>query len=210
MKVPGTNVSLLSHTSVLSCASWSLPAGPGVCAGFNLEPDSTCHHCYAAQGRYRMRNVQDAQAARLQWWKRSGAEEKIRTLSTAIRSEAFSVPYFRVFDSGDFTVAEDVHIWREIARACPEVKFWISTRAWRDPACRAALEQFSEPNVVIRHSDRNGAEHKSQVVTEGFGCPKQQVGSCGEAKCRACWDPNVQSIEYKRHGNRVNWKGRAA
>lgn len=217
-KVPNTRVSLLSNTSAMSCASWSLPAGPSVCAGFSLRPDSPCTGCYAAQGRYGMRNVQDAQAARLEWWNRSDDSTVIETMVSAIARACKRRPYFRVFDSGDFTLPRDVARWQAIAARLPNVRFWIPTMVWnaryqRD-AFRACLLDLAQlPNVCIRVSAGGATDcplPTSSVADSGIGCPKQSAGDCESAGCRACWDKSVPSITYRRHGARVNWRKRLA
>lgn len=217
--VPGTNVSLLTKNRHLDCYAWSIPAGPGVCAGFNLEGDSVCRMCYAGQGFYRMPVVENAQQVRLEWWRK---RKNIRSIimTHAIRSATKRNPYFRVFESGDFTDAEDVDSWREIIRRCPETKFWVSTRAWRNPDLRPLIAAWlTHPNVVVRYSglEVNDSRRKilnhlpksartSSVVDYGKGCPKQIYGSCTLGACRACWDPKVKHIEYKVHGNLVKWR----
>ena len=40
---------LLTHTTAMSCPSFSLPAGYS-CPGASKHPESPCAHCYACQG----------------------------------------------------------------------------------------------------------------------------------------------------------------
>lgn len=203
----------------MSCYSWSLPAGPTYCAGFR---GTTCAQCYAGQGRYRMPNVERAQRIRWDWWRTASNPERIRVMSYAIarklRKQIESgTAYFRVFDSGDFSNPRDVETWIEIARALPQVKFWIPTRCWWLPEFQEPLRRLHAlPNVTVRASalDVDGVNPDwptvSRVVSDGPGCPKQTHGNCEAAGCRACWSKDVPSIEYRQHGHRVNWKRRAA
>lgn len=226
MKVPGSNVSLLTKNRHLNAYAWSIPAGPGVCAGFNLEGDSVCRMCYAGQGFYFMPVVKEAQHTRLLWWRNTYPVVRNLVMINAINSATRRNPYFRVFESGDFTDEEDVNSWKEIIRRCPATKFWISTRAWRDPKLSWFLTTIRGHNVVVRYSGIEvndsrrrtlkqmgpfAAEmmkplHTSSVVDSGKGCPKQIYGSCTLGECRACWDPQVKHIEYKIHGNLVRWR----
>lgn len=219
--VPGTKVSLLTKTSTLDCWSWSLPAGPRVCAGFNLEPGSVCKSCYAHQGMYRFPVVENAQEVRLRWWRKK-KPERAPVMMRAIASATKKNPYFRVFDSGDFSGVEDIEAWRWICLKMPEVKFWFSTRAWRDRSLGVFLDRLSLlPNVVVRYSALEIDDKRQwveQMVGRGWvltssvssdeedACPKQISGSCTLGKCRACWDKNVPHITYHLHGHQVTWK----
>lgn len=194
----------------MACDSWSLPAGPHACAAFSLSgPRPVCGLCYAATGRYRFSNVQRSQASRLQWWRVASLRSRVRTLADAIRG-----PWFRVFDSGDFGSIADVHAWRAIVRARPDVSFWIPTRAHRLPDYRQALARLhSESNACVRASalsvDGPPAAPDtwlpvSYVTRTGPGCPKQVTKSnCEAAGCRACWDSDVPSVTYREHGGHV-------
>jgi len=216
-KVPGSTVSLLSETEAMSCMSWSLPAGPTTCGGFKGGPGTICSSCYAGQGRYAMPNVIRAQMARWTWWTTTPQVERVSTLVGAIQSACRKVPFFRVFDSGDFATVEDVRIWSEICASCPNVSFWIPTRVWWRPEYASALKALATlPNVALRRSalrvdapipgDR-ALPLSSGVTSTGPGCPKQTAGSCEAAKCRACWDKAVRHVDYHVHGQKapIKW-----
>lgn len=217
-KVPGSTVSLLSETSAMGCHSWSLPAGPSTCGGFKGGGGTICGSCYAAQGRYAMPNVISAQAARWAWWTAAPLEERVETLSTAIRDACKRRPYFRVFDSGDFASPEDCLAWAQIAAACPEVSFWIPTRVWWREEYREGLQALAAlPNVAVRRSALKVDEKPpidptlpltSGVTSTGPGCPKQSAGSCEAAGCRACWDRSHTHIDYHVHGQKapIKWQ----
>lgn len=215
-KVPGTNVSLLSETDAMGCHSWSLPAGPDVCAGFAAGPGTVCRGCYAAQGRYAMPNVVNAQGARLTWWRIAPEAERVALMVEAIGHACRKRAFFRVFDSGDFTTPDDVMAWVAIARALPNIAFWIPTRSWRVKGFETSLALLASlPNVALRRSALNVDENPpidanvpltSGVTSTGPGCPKQTHGSCELAGCRACWQKEVPHIDYHVHGSDVNWK----
>lgn len=196
--------------------SWSIPAGPGVCAGFDLSPGSVCHGCYAGQGAYMYSNTIRAQAIRWRWWQSANRAEKIDTMITLIQK----IEYFRVFDSGDFSCVDDVSIWHEICEGCPGTSFWIPTRCWRLPEFKVYLKALNAlPNVTVRLSSLTynqvvpfrvkrslGIYTDSVVSTKTSTCPKQETGNCGD--CRACWDKSHDRVYYKIHGKKVNWQKR--
>lgn len=215
-KVPGTSIALLTHTRVMGCWSWSLPAGPTVCAGFTLKPGSICASCYAAQGAYRYPNVARAQNARLDWWQ--SAPDRVAILTTAI-AKAASNGYFRVFDSGDFTIPPDVLDWWAICKGNPKVQFWFPTRVWHKTQFLPYLQELASlPNVAVRASGLtiDGPVPPilpltSLVASSGPGCPKQTLGTCEAAGCRACWSRSVPTVTYRAHGHLVSvdqWRKR--
>ena len=201
----------------MRCWSWSLPSGPGYCAGFSWEKDSVCRSCYAHQGHYLWGHVQRAQQIRWQWWRNASRQERVQVLSIAIQKRTKKNPYFRVFDSGDFWEVEDVYTWTEIARACPETRFWVSTRVWRSGLFHEALTELHRlPNVCVRLSGLEidqprvppylSAFPQAHVSSTGPGCPKQTHGSCQAAACRICWDKTVPTVEYRLHGHAVKFR----
>lgn len=216
-------MALLSRTSKMGCHSWSLPAGPGVCAGFMAGTDSVCGSCYAAQGMYHMPNVKAAQADRLRRWREEPTID-CELVAEICRKRG---QYFRVFDSGDFSSIDDVHRWRKICTRCPGKQFWIPTRTWRlGLEWRAALARLHDlPNVCVRYSGLRWGETPPEIrdsgteampittlVTDGSGdCPAmKERSSCETEGCRKCWESKNAETRIDRHGNRVNWTRRVA
>lgn len=209
-------MNLLTRTSKMGCHSWSLPAGPGVCAGFNLEPGSVCGSCYAAQGMYHMPNVRKAQAERLHAWRTDPTIDD--QLVDAINRKRGR--YFRVFDSGDFSKLSDVQRWHAICQRCPDKLFWIPTRTWRlgERWLKALGILAGLPNVCVRFSGLTWDDQvpfwgpTTTLVTDGSGdCPAvKNHSSCDAEGCRKCWDKTNQETRIDRHGNVVNWKRRTA
>lgn len=163
-----------------------------------------------------MPSVVNAQSARLAWWRRTPESERVALMVEAIGHACRKRPFFRVFDSGDFTTPADVATWQAIIRACPGVSFWIPTRSWRVPAFEASLASLArEPNVALRRSALDidttppidpSLPLTSGVTSTGAGCPKQTHGSCEAANCRACWNRAVPHIDYHVHGSHVDWR----
>lgn len=210
MKTP----SLLTKTTKMGCSSWSIPAGPEVCAGFHAGPESVCRSCYAAQGMYTMPCVRNAQAYRLDRWQNDPTIDA--ELIAAINRTRSG--YFRVFDSGDFTTVNDIDRWHVIAAACPTVRFWIPTRVWRlGSDWQSALNRLNAlPNVCVRASGLKWDEPADStlplatLVTDDSGdCPATlNHSSCVAESCRKCWDKANAETRISRHGRSVNWKNR--
>lgn len=164
--------------------------------------DSVCSKCYALKGRYAFPAVQNAQYQRLKAIRHPRWVEAM-----AYQINTRKCDYFRWHDSGDI---QDVdHLMRivEVAEKCPGTKFWLPTREKqfvRD--YQNILGAFPE-NLCVRVSATMidgpvplGFVNTSQVLTD-----KSQVSchaslnstSCGD--CRACWDPKVANVSYKKH-----------
>ena len=163
-------------------------------------PNSVCANCYALKGRYRFDNVQNAQYRRLatltdpRW---------VAAMAFLIQHE--EVEYFRWHDSGDIQDLDHLQAIVEVARLCPDTKFWLPTRE------RSMVHDFMRlygafpPNLIVRVSGAMidgvppiGFQNTSTVVTSGETCPsRQQNNSCGA--CRACWDPGVMNVSYHKH-----------
>ena len=217
--VPGTRVRLLTETSKMPGPSWSLPAHKA-CPRAN---GTICDSCYASKGAYRYRTTRNAQDVRFAWTVESmripaGRGAWIECMVSAIRDTGCK--YFRVHDSGDMFNAAYATAWLEVCRAMPEVRFWIPTRAWQQPAgplplfdpLLGILRQLAQlPNVTVRPSALNFGDHAPGVAglhagsTAGMPdvfrarqCPAYaQGGQCGD--CRACWDSKDTPISYRKH-----------
>jgi hypothetical protein len=217
--VPGTSVRLLTRTSKMPGPSWSLPAHKA-CPRAN---GSICDSCYASKGCYRYNTTQNAQHARFAWTAESmrtpaGRIAWVEYMVSAIRDTGCT--YFRVHDSGDMFNVAYAQCWLEVCKAKPEVKFWIPTRAWQQPA--GPLPVFDPllntlrllaqlPNVTVRPSALNFGEYAPIVAGLHAGstasmpdvfrarqCPAySQGGHCGE--CRTCWDERDVPVSYCKH-----------
>jgi hypothetical protein len=206
----------------MSCKSWGLPAGPGYCPAYCKSPESPCAFCYASGGRYQMPNVKNTQLERYQWWKNTPENTRIDIISQALNR--MKNQFFRVFDSGDFGCPEDIITWGKVIKECPDTLFWIPTKIWVFPDFYKKLLRLNNrlPNVTIRRSSLflnkplvdNKLNCTATVITayderdlypQGTVCPKVKYKSCGESRCRACWDRYTPHIEYVIHGHKINW-----
>jgi len=174
--------------------------------------DSICSICYARKGRYVFPNVQNAMKKRLDSLERLDWIESMVQL--IIRKEKSG--YFRWHDSGDLQGVWHLEKIAEVARRLPTINFWLPTREYKMVSdwlitCNKSKGRHKIPaNLTIRLSAYmiNGQPptklaERLGLVTSGvsknsFNCPSSKQGNkCGD--CRACWDQNVQNIDYKPH-----------
>jgi len=109
------------------------------------------------------------------------------------------------FYVGDFYSVEYVEKWIEIADRLPDVKFFGSTRSWRVPELRHAVERFRDlPNVHLRasvdfsHSDQPGGGWGVWTIEgEGDPCPHDYglVKNC--ITCKKCWRTKDSDIRLR-------------
>ena len=187
----------LSAPSKMPSYGWSIPAQEcKVGSILRKQPGSTCESCYALKGRYVFPSVRDALRRRLDAWKadRAGWRD---AMVESIRKRG--LPYFRWFDSGDLQGPEMLADIIRIARALPEVRFWLPTREY----ALARRARILPPNLTLRVSaPKVGSivpfEVSSTVEGPGSPCPAPKQGNaCGD--CRKCWDKSVPMVSYKKH-----------
>lgn len=162
---------------------------------------SVCSGCYALKGRYVFPNVLGAQQKRLDSLKDPRWVDALVYMITRRNCD-----YFRWHDSGDIQGLWHLENIVEVARQCPDTKFWIPTRETK--VVKQYLQQHGAfpPNLVVRVSGAMidgppppGFTNTSTVTTSGSPtCPAyRQGGVCGA--CRACWDPQVGNVSYPKH-----------
>lgn len=202
----------LSVPEKMPCFGTSTP--PEKCdTGSKLRdvPDSVCSDCYACKGNYLRPNVQaalqrryDASQDLTQWVENFDA-------TLAVLSEHVPVEdhWFRFFDAGDLQSEEHLGAICEIARRHPSWRFWVPTK--EHGIVRRYLDAgWTLPsNVTLRLSAfmigqrldsglRKLPTSSVDAPKPGYKCPApKQDGHC--ADCRACWDPLVPNVDYKRH-----------
>ena len=213
----------LSNTSKMPWLSWSIDADE--CPnGSRLKhvPGSVCAICYAQRNMYRMPNVRDAMARRLDALRAalSSSEaraEFVHAFATVLNDKAERIApakrFFRWFDSGDFQNVEHVSIVSDIARRTPDVSHYVPTKQYADVRSYCSSRTLPD-NLVIRLSapmiDGPPAKgpadaHVQHTVTYRDAAPadvklckttpnKRNQPTCGT--CRACWDPTIETIAY--------------
>ncbi len=189
--------------------SYGLPAAEcKVGSALRKVAGSTCSGCYAFKGKYRERTVQGAQYRRLEALKADivGWQVSfIRDLRAQAPSVAEADRYFRWHDSGDLQSRAHLIAIINIARACPEWRFWLPTR--ESGIVRSVLRYMDCPeNLTVRVSAAKvdgkapNFPQTSTVTTDEAQrtCPAPDQGNkC--ADCRACWDRNVANVAYHLH-----------
>lgn len=190
----------LSKPSKMPCPSYNLPATKCKQGGaLRPIPGSVCESCYAMKGRYAFPNVQNAMATRLSGLAHPLWRDAMRTLIGKSRN-----PYFRWHDSGDLQSLQHLIdiVW--LAEAMPEKRFWLPTKeVGLVRKYTAAFGSFPS-NLTVRVSGAmvDGPPpdfpNTSTVVTTGETClAPAQNNQCGT--CRACWDPSVKNVAYRKH-----------
>lgn len=210
----------LSEPSKMPGHGYSLPA-EACQTGSRLKAvkGAVCQACYARKGRYVFPNVQTALRRRLasledpRWMDAMGM--------LLWRDVGRGLTWFRWHDSGDLQSPEHLRRLLALARAVPEMRFWLPTLEVR----MVASALFTEPvpdNMSIRLSTpmidgqstplaqdlsawfdgvtlSKAATRGSQLEPGWFECPavKLKTGKCGE--CRACWDRAVKGVVYYKH-----------
>jgi len=118
--------------------------------------------------------------------------------------------FFRWHDSGDIQSVEHLEKIAQVAKNLPAIQFWIPTREYSFVSDYLKKHGAFPSNLTVRLSalmvdgqppvgmaKRLGLT-TSGVSTAGFNCPANSQGNkC--LSCRACWDKNVNNINYKKH-----------
>ncbi len=164
---------------------------------------SVCSDCYAMKGHYMFPSVREGLQKRLEALHHPQWVEGMTTLVGHYTDP--NDPHFRIHDSGDFQSVEHVLNWVEVARALPWVNFWAPSREVAMIKLARAMAGEWPSNLVVRISapmvgkaiEIDGPT-SSVDVEGGNQCPAPTQGNeCGD--CRACWDPNVDRVNYHKH-----------
>ena len=139
-------------------------------------------------------------------------ENELWSKAMAYQINHYKIEHFRFHSSGDIQSYQHALNIIEVARLCPDTKFWIPTREMKIMGDLKKNEVDIPENCVFRLSapmvngklNTNIFSNTSSVVdTEKFfgnswRCPAlDQGGSCLE--CRACWDKDVKDVAYTKH-----------
>lgn len=191
----------LSRPSKMPGYAYGLPAKEcKVGSALAKVPGSVCHGCYALKGNYRFGSVKSAQYRRLESLKNPRWTEAMITLLHTLDTR-----WFRWHDSGDIQSPSHLEKIVAVAQACPHIQFWLPTREKIFVYTHLKKHGAFPPNLVVRLSGTMvdgpapaGFPNTSTVVTSGETCPAPKQGNeCGA--CRACWDPNVKNVSYRKH-----------
>ena len=206
IKTAKSIVGSLSNPSKMPCHGYSIPAVYcKVGQKMRSIKGSICSVCYAMKGRYVFKSVRAAMEQRFA----SLQSDRWTSVLTWLINRKEKSGFFRWHDSGDIQSVGHLAKIAEIAKNLPHITFWLPTREY------AMVEQYmatyeKPKNLTIRLSalmidgpapdaiaKRLGLP-VSGVSKTSFTCPApQQNNECKD--CRACWNPEIYSISYRKH-----------
>lgn len=138
---------------------------------------------------------------------KAGMELWVEAMVTRI-SKTLDGEHFRWHDSGDLLNVNHLKMIAQVARALPDVNFWLPTKEQK--IVREFYRAHIPPtNLMIRVSSAmidgaplRGFRYTSTVHKEkgaqGHTCPApEQDGECKD--CRACWSHDVLNVSYHKH-----------
>ena len=193
----------LSATGKMPCRSWSLQA-LATCPASKAKDGGlvdACKGCYATTGNYRFPNVKAPRLSNQLDWKRDD-------WTNEMIAELDNDRYFRWFDSGDISDYGQFCEICEIARDCPDIKFWLPTRELA--VVQSAYHKIPS-NLVVRYStpmiNALSRRDNSTMVASSLAiipdscsvCPAtvNDDHTCNGNNCRNCWLPG--HIAYLKH-----------
>jgi hypothetical protein len=197
----------LSKPSKMPCSSYSIPAKYCV-TGSKLAKvsGSVCSKCYALKGFYPTPNVKAA------------LERRYLSLSNPDWVEAMTLTisgsegsgYFRWHDAGDIQSIQHLEMIVQVCKNLPDIKFWLPTREYGFVSDYLKKHGSFPENLTVRLSAymiegeppvslaKSLGLPTSGVSKVGFSCPSsKQQGKC--LACRACWNKQVENVNYKLH-----------
>ena len=190
----------LARPSKMPCPSWSIPTDRCHLGSlYSTYQNSVCASCYAKKGHARFPVVKNKREERFQRWLTE--PDWIEAMVTLIQRHA----YFRFFESGDIYNDKMFLDICEVARKCPNTKFWLPTLE-RSIVLRNRTR--IPDNLTIRFSSPfiNKISHSSYFpVSAVFDNPpldKTCHATVGDKKCgvcRWCWMKSKPIVFYKKH-----------
>jgi len=199
----------LSTPSKMPGFAYSISAKRCLLGAILVKKDgSVCHDCYALKGRYVFPVVQAAMERRFEAiQKPEWVSWMVELIQKKYRNRSGSERVFRWHDSGDIQGPEHLSKIVEIAKAIPDIDFWLPTRERKIIALWTLGNGDFPSNLTVRVSQAmigqeamgNYFYPQSTVGAEGgFQCPAHsQDNECRD--CRACWDSEIRSINYSPH-----------
>tara|TARA_R100000458_G_scaffold16908_1_gene14635 strand:- start:695 stop:1327 length:633 start_codon:yes stop_codon:yes gene_type:complete len=202
-----SEVGTLANTSKMPCFSTSTPAASCKTGGrLRKVEGSICSICYAHDGHYRYKKVQDS----LKYREKCISKDLwVESMSALIYRKEKS-GFFRWKDSGDIGSVKELDKIVQVCRNLPHIRFWLPTREYG--FVRQWVEKngkFPE-NLTVRLSAymidgppptklaKQLGVQTSGVSASNFTCPASRQGDqC--LSCRECWNRNQFTINYKEH-----------
>lgn len=202
----------LSTPSKMPGYAYGIPAKDCILGSIlRQKAGSVCSKCYALKGMYVFPVVKTAQQKRLdilrsnlfQW-----ESNMIDLIALKYRNKKQNDRVFRWHDSGDIQSVEHLASVVRIARCLPTIRFWVPTRersmvrSWLDNNPRGfpsnLIVRISAAMIGQDATPLAGAVYSTVGAGIGHACPAyKQGGNCGD--CRACWNKNVETVDYPLH-----------
>lgn len=161
-----------------------------------------CHGCYARRLQKIRPSVDKGYKANLHKWRTS--DPKLWVEAMVFQILRSGEEYHRWFDSGDLQSRAMLNQIIEVCKRTPNVKHWLPTQE------RTIVDGVALPaNLVVRLSGSkvNGRAPNAPNTSTVFDKQGEAIGqeclaytrgnNCGD--CRACWNPKVKNISYKKH-----------
>lgn len=170
--------------------------------------NSVCSGCYALKGFYRYPNVETALLKRVEYIDNT---RWVEAMVVAIKHYEKS-GYYRIHDSGDIQSVKHLADICEIARQCPDIKFWMPSREYQ-----FISEYINRGGIVPKNLNIRLSAHiidgpapsalakrlklTTSTVTRDANkvtCPSNTQGNkCLD--CRKCWSKDISNITYHKH-----------
>ena len=196
----------LSKPSKMPCQSYSIPAYRcQVGSQLAKVEKSVCFSCYAAKGFYRMPNVKNCLEKR---YESLSHPNWVEAMTVAIR-ETEKSGFFRWHDSGDLQSLSHLEKICQIAINLPHIQFWLPTREYHYVSLYKKQKDFPS-NLIIRLSAFMVNGQPPTLVAKRLGVLTSGVSNCDSScpageqgnkclDCRACWQKDVENVNYKLH-----------
>jgi len=197
----------LSNPSKMPCYSFSIPAEKCL-VGQKLRDvsGSVCSKCYALKGFYVFKAARNALSRRFEKLNHPDWIQAMAFLINKVEKSGF----FRWHDSGDLQSVAHLSRIVEVCKLTPSIQHWLPTREYSIVADYLKAGNIFPANLTVRLSalmlegnppttiaKRLGLV-TSGVSKQGYTCPaSNQDNKCLD--CRACWNKQVENINYKQH-----------
>lgn len=128
----------------------------GRCGTYNLPIEYTCDHrapcykskaCYACNGCYNFPDNQKGYSENFNFFRHHDNETFVQTVVDYITANKLTL--FRYFTIGDVPSPRFVTCMNEIAKRCPDVKFWTYTKKYRLVSRWISENGMPAENLVI-------------------------------------------------------------
>jgi hypothetical protein len=195
-KMPGTTFAMDSFACITGSKLRKIEGTP-------------CHSCYAIKLQKLRPSVDKGWKANSAKWNAAEPDQWAQALAFLIKRRNTD-GYHRWFDGGDLASVAQLQAIVDVCLMTPTIAHWLPTQE------RGMVKQFQDnggtipSNLVVRISSpkvdvalMRTSDHTSNVITKHAEATGQEClaytrdNNCGD--CRACWDPKVSNVSYRKH-----------